>query len=94
MQAATAMRVFWIENASIEWSEQQAPFHTVSRLTLLPRSLLSPQESAATYFDVTSNATPDSTPLGSINRTRWRAEASSRHARAAATTQPTSVHRL
>jgi hypothetical protein len=85
---------FWIENASIEWSEQQAPFHTVARLTLLPRSLLSPQESAATYFDVTSNATPDSTPLGSINRTRWRAEASSRHARAAATTQPTSAHHL
>jgi hypothetical protein len=75
---------FWIENASIEWSEQQAPFHTVARLTLLPKSQLSAQESAATYFDVTGNATPDSTPLGSINRARWRAEAASRYARAAA----------
>ena len=75
---------FWIENASIEWSEQQAPFHTVARLTLLPNSRLSTEESAATYFDVTGNAMPDSNPLGSINRARWRAEAASRHARAAA----------
>jgi hypothetical protein len=77
---------FWIENASIEWSEREAPFHTVARLTLLPKSLLSPRESAATYFDVTGNATPDSTPLGSINRARWRAEAASRQARAASET--------
>ncbi len=27
---------FWIENASVEWKESQAPFHTVARLTLLP----------------------------------------------------------
>jgi hypothetical protein len=77
---------FWIENASIEWNEGQAPFHTVARLTLLPKSLLSPEESAATYFDVTGNATGDSTPLGSINRARWRAEAASRQARARAET--------
>jgi hypothetical protein len=76
---------FWIENASIEWNERQAPFHIVARLTLLPKSQLS-LRSAATYFDVTSNATPDSAPLGSINRARWRAEAASRQARAAATT--------
>lgn len=73
---------FWIENASIEWNEQQAPFHTVARLKLLPKSQLSPQESAATYFDVTGNATGDSTPVGSINRARWRAEVASRQARA------------
>ncbi len=73
---------FWIENASIEWSERQAPFHTVARLTLLPKSQLGAQQSAATYFDVTGNAVPDSTPVGSINRARWRAEAASRHARA------------
>ena len=41
---------FWIENASIEWNEQQAPFHTVARLTLLPKSQLIAQESAATLF--------------------------------------------
>jgi hypothetical protein len=48
---------FWIENASIEWNERQTQFHTVARLTLLPKSQLSPQESAETYFDVTGNAT-------------------------------------
>jgi hypothetical protein len=72
---------FWIENASIEWNEKQAPFHTVGRLTLLPHSLLSPEEDAATYFDVTQHAMPDSAPVGSINRARWRAEAASRRAR-------------
>lgn len=72
---------FWIENASIAWNERQAPFHTIARLTLLPKSQLTPPEAAATYFDVTANATSDSTPVGSINRARWRAEAASRQAR-------------
>ncbi len=72
---------FWIENASVEWSEAEAPFHTVARLTLLPRSRLGPEESDATYFDVTGHSTPDSTPLGSINRARWPAEVASRKAR-------------
>lgn len=72
---------FWIENASIEWNEAEAPFHTVARLTLLPNSRLGPEESNATYFDVTGNSTPDSTPVGSINRARWPAEAASRKAR-------------
>src|SRR5437867_8716599 len=31
---------FWIENASVEWNEAEAPFHTVARLTLLPNSQL------------------------------------------------------
>jgi hypothetical protein len=73
---------FWIENASVEWSEAEAPFHTVARLSLLPDSQLSPEESEAIYFDVTGNSTPDSTPLGSINRARWPAEVASRRARA------------
>jgi hypothetical protein len=73
---------FWIENASVEWSEAEAPFHTVARLSLLPESQLSPEESEAIYFDVTGNSTPDSTPLGSINRARWPAEVASRRARA------------
>jgi hypothetical protein len=72
---------FWIENASVEWSEAEAPFHTVARLTLLPRSRLGSEESDATYFDVTGHSTPDSTPLGSINRARWPAEVASRKAR-------------
>jgi hypothetical protein len=61
---------FWIENASVEWKEEQAPFHTIGRLTFQPKSQLSPEESNATYFDVTGNSTPDSTPVGSINRAR------------------------
>jgi hypothetical protein len=73
---------FWIENASVEWNEAEAPFHTVARLTLLPNSQLSLEASEAVYFDVTGNATPDSTPVGSINRARWSAELASRKARA------------
>ena len=72
---------FWIENASIEWNETQAPFHTVARLTLLPKSRLTAKASEAMYFDVTSNSTPDSAPLGSINRARRPAEVASRKAR-------------
>jgi hypothetical protein len=77
---------FWIENASVEWHEAEAPFHTVARLTLLPNSQLSPEESETTYFDVTGNALPDSTPVGSINRARWRAEVACRKARMGAET--------
>jgi hypothetical protein len=72
---------FWIENASIEWNEAQAPFHTVGRLRLLPKSQLTEEASEAVYFDVTGNSTPDSAPLGSINRARWPAEVASRKAR-------------
>jgi hypothetical protein len=72
---------FWIENASIEWNEVEAPFHTVGRLTLLAKSHLQPEAADATYIDVTGNSTPDSRPLGSINRARWHAEVASRTAR-------------
>jgi hypothetical protein len=77
---------FWIENASVDWRESEAPFHTVARLTLVPKSQLSPDAGEATYFDVTGNSTPDSTPLGSINRARWPAEVASRQARMRADT--------
>ena len=72
---------FWIENASVEWNEAQAPFHTIARLTLLSRSQLRPDVAEATYIDVTGNSSPDSTPVGSINRARRNAEVSSRKAR-------------
>ncbi len=72
---------FWIENASVEWNEAEAPFHTVARLTLLPNSQLALNAGEATYFDVTGNSTPDSTPVGSINRARRPAEVASRKAR-------------
>ncbi len=73
---------FWIENASVEWKEGEAPFHGVARLTLIKDSQLSPEASEATYFDVTGNCTPDSRPVGSINRARCSAEVASRRARA------------
>jgi hypothetical protein len=72
---------FWIENASVEWNEAEAPFHTVARLTLLAKSQLPLNAGEATYFDVTGHATSDSTPLGSINRARGPAEVASRKAR-------------
>src|SRR6266481_104809 len=54
---------FWIENASVEWSEAEAPFHRVARLTLMANSQLSVEASEAIYFDVTGNSTPDSRPV-------------------------------
>jgi catalase len=72
---------FWIENASVEWPETQASFNTVARLTLLPKSRLPGDVGESLYFDVTGNSTPDSAPLGSINRARWPAEMASRKAR-------------
>jgi hypothetical protein len=72
---------FWIENASVEWRETEASFHTVARLTLLSKSQLSLDAADATYIDVTGNSTSDSTPVGSINRARRPAEAASRKAR-------------
>jgi hypothetical protein len=72
---------FWIENASVEWKETQAPFHTVGRLTLLPKSQLSTEASAAMYIDVMDHSTPDNTPVGAVNRARWHAEVASRKAR-------------
>jgi hypothetical protein len=72
---------FWIENAAVEWPEAQAPFHTVARLTLLPKSQLCAQACEAVYIDVTGNATADSAPVGGVNRVRWRAEVASRNAR-------------
>jgi hypothetical protein len=78
---------FWIENASVEWKESEAPFHTIARLTLLRGSHFGPDETKAVYFDVTQNSSPDSTPVGSINRARSPAEKASRKARLAATQQ-------
>lgn len=72
---------FWIENASVQWHEAEAPFHTVARLTLLSKSQFQPDAGEALYFDVTGNSAPDSTPLGSINRARQPAEIASRKAR-------------
>ena len=81
---------FWIENASVEWNEAEAPFHVVGRLTLLAASHLSAAACEATYIDVTENCTPDRRPLGNLNRARWAAESASRKARLEPPRQPSS----
>jgi hypothetical protein len=72
---------FWTENASVEWKKAEAPFHNVARLTLLAKSKLTSDLADAAYFDVTANTTPDSAPVGSINRARQHGEVASRKAR-------------
>jgi hypothetical protein len=72
---------FWIENASVEWNEAEAPFHTLAQLTLLSKSQPAQDACEAISFDVTGNSTPDSRPLGSINRARRQGEVASRKAR-------------
>jgi hypothetical protein len=83
---------FWIENASVRWNESEAPFHTVARLTLLSKSQFQPAAAEAIYFDVTGNSTPDTKPVGSINRARWPAEVASRKARMKQTAVVTHNH--
>ena len=72
---------FWVENAAIEWKESESPFHPVGRLRLLPKSVLTPAEAEAFSIDVTEHSTPETRPIGSINRARWSAEAASREVR-------------
>ena len=72
---------FWVENATVKWNEAQAPFHVIGRLTLLPRSNFPIEECEPRYIDVTTNSTPDTQPLGSVNRARWAAEVASRKVR-------------
>ena len=90
---------FWVESASVDWPEDQAPFTVVGRLTLQPKSQLSDAECEAWYIDVTKYSLPDHRPLGSINRARWVAESASRKARLGAGTvapaaSPSLAHRL
>jgi hypothetical protein len=72
---------FWTENASLEWNEAEAAFHNVARLTLLSNSQLPADAAEAVSFDVTGNTSPDSLPVGSINRARRQGEIASKIAR-------------
>ncbi|MGA9672087.1 MAG: di-heme-cytochrome C peroxidase [Terracidiphilus sp.] len=72
---------FWVENATVEWKESQAPFHVVGRLTLVPKSAMEVTACEPRYIDVTDHATADTQPLGSINRARKAAEIASRKVR-------------
>jgi hypothetical protein len=79
---------YWVENASVEWPEDQSPFHAVARLTLQAQSALPQAECEAWSIDVTEHALPGHRPIGSINRARWVAEAASRKARLASAGVP------
>jgi hypothetical protein len=59
----------------------------MARLTLLKDSHLGPEETKAVYFDVIDNSSPNSTPVGSINRARCAAESASKKARMASAQQ-------
>jgi len=72
---------FWIENASVEWPEDQSPFHTVARLTLVRGSVVAAGACESGYIDVNENSAPEHAPVGEINRARRRAELASREAR-------------
>jgi hypothetical protein len=72
---------FWIENASVEWPEAQAPFHPVARLTLLPTSQLSEETCEAVSIDVAGNSLEEHAPVGRLSRARRRAVRASQHAR-------------
>jgi hypothetical protein len=76
---------FWTENASLEWHETEAGFHTIARLTLLPNSQLMGDAAEVVSFDVTGNSSIDSLPVGSINRARRQGEVASKKARTQAT---------
>ena len=75
---------FWIENASVEWPEDQAPFHTVARLTLVSRSTLAADDCERMYIDVAEHSTPDRAPVGRMARARHYAQLASRRARLSA----------
>src|SRR5277367_6634169 len=78
-----AKMTYWGEHHDANlWNEVEAPFHTIARLTLLRDSHLQPEAAEKIYFDVTGNSTPDSAPVGSINRARGPSEVASRNARA------------
>lgn len=72
---------FWIENASIEWPEHEAPFHTVARLTLVRRGAIPDHACERTFIDVNEFCLPEHAPVGSVNRARRAAELASRRAR-------------
>ena len=74
---------FWVENAAVDWNERESPFHVVARLRLRPKSVLSPARAETFAIDVTEHSTPESRPIGSLNRARGHSESASRAARLA-----------
>lgn len=71
----------WVENATLEWPEDQAPFYTVGRLDLSKNSEVPQAECEAWRIDVNGNSNETHRGLGSINRARSVAEKASAEAR-------------
>lgn len=74
----------WIENALLEWSEEQAPAYTVGRLQLNKNGLVDAETCERERMDPIHNTHPDQKGLGSINRARSHAESESANKRGAA----------
>lgn len=74
---------FWVENAAVEWPEEQSPFHRVARFTLLPSSNLDGLECEALRIDTGANCLPDCAPLGTMSQIRRQVVLASQSARMA-----------
>ena len=73
-----------IEDTTVTWSEDDAPFQTVARLTIAKQSFDSPaQKKFCENLSFTPwHATKEHRPLGSVNRTRkvvYEATSAARH---------------
>lgn len=67
----------WIENATLEWNEEGAPFVSVAKLTLIQDSVMDAAECESLRIDVTKNSSETHRGLGSINRARAAGESAS-----------------
>ena len=62
---------FWVENASVEWKESQAPFHVVGTAHAAAQVGDGSRKSARPASSMSPNMPPPiAQPLGSINRAR------------------------
>lgn len=64
----------WVEDASLEWPESQAPFYTVGRVQLKAKSGVAQAECEKWKIDAIANSNEMHRGLGSINRARSEAE--------------------
>ena len=85
---------FWIENASVEWNEAEAPFHTIARLTLLPKSHLPPDAAEAAISMSRGTRHPTARPWGASIAPAGPAEVASRKARMQAASRQERGRRL
>ncbi len=72
----------WVENATLEWPESQAPFYTVGRIHLRRGSAVDQATCESWKINAIANANQTHRGLGSINRARSQAETASAEQRA------------